>query len=198
MIKDLDGATEAVLAGSPSSGAFLQWLADREAGGDVGALLHGVPDEVGGPSPGFWLPYPAGRQCPHPDADATARHVGPAGVPGVEAIEAVSLQATWVLARQREVATADADARARVVVIGEPVRRTPLWGRLKATLFGDARLAAVAQPVACGAAVLALVRARLEDPAARLVTDPLAPLPHADAHRVRLAAFIETALGDQG
>lgn len=207
LVRAIDGSTEAVLAGSPSSGAFLQWLADRETGGDVGALLelggsepgaagtlpHPAPPDLAGPA--FWLPYPRGRQCPAPDPDAGARLVCESTAPpGLLALEAVSYQAQWIAAVQAGFA---GGAPAEVVVIGEPVRRSATWARTKATLAGcPVRLVTASEPVAAGAALLAAVRSGAASPESRLdslVVEPWVGL--AEEYRVRLGEFVAAATG---
>lgn len=194
LVRVVDGITEAVLAGSPSSGAFLQWMADAETGGDVEQLLSGSAERL--PSPGFWLPYPSGRQSPHPDPAASVRRIGPAGDPGTEALEAVSLQAAWLIGRVQELAGLSVEW---TTIIGEPVRRNPLWGKLKATLAGNAiELVITEQPVASGAALLALVRAEEAPPDSRFPTETVEPLPLVREYRQRLAEFVRAALLTKG
>ncbi len=190
LVRVIDGVTEAVLAGSPSSGAFLGWLADLLTGGDVQALLSDNRGEL--PSPGFWLPYPSGRQSPQPDPAATARHFGPYGAPGIEALEAVCLQSAWLLARVGDLA---GTRLTRMTVIGEPVRRTPLWARLKATLAATpVKTVSAEQPVAVGAALLALTRADAVPHEVTLPSEWVDPLPLVDEYRRRLQEFINAAL----
>ena len=74
----VDGITEAVLAGSPSSARLLQWMADAETGSDVEQLLSGSAEPT---LAGVLAPHPSGRQSPHPDPAASVRRIGPAGDP---------------------------------------------------------------------------------------------------------------------
>lgn len=190
LVRAIDGATEAVLAGTPSSGAFLQWLADLLTEGDVQVLLSDTHGEL--PSPGFWLPYPSGRQAPQPDPSAQAKHFGPFGAPGIEALEAVCLQSAWLLERVGELA---GTPTARMTVIGEPVRRNPLWAQLKATLTATPiRTVSVEQPVAFGAALLAMVRAYAASDDVRLPAEWVGPLPLVTEYRHKLQEFINAAL----
>ena len=203
LVRAIDGATEAVLAGSPSSGAFLQWCADRWAGGDVAGFLAGTAGAARTllARDSFLLPYPAGRQCPAPDAAAHVRRISggafapleaTGGVPyAVAAIEAVCYQAQWMLDRQRELARVPEGARGRLTVLGEPIRANALWQGVKATLAGGrATLVTEEQPVAVGAALLALVRSGAVEDDAAIPSSGLRPIPTlAGAYRGGLDAF---------
>ena len=82
----------------------------------------------------------------------------------------------------------------RTTVIGEPVRRSPLWAQLKATLAGNPiGLVTAEQPVASGAALLALVRADEAASDVRLPSQTVHPLPLVAEYRSRLAEFVECA-----
>ncbi|MDO5287640.1 MAG: FGGY family carbohydrate kinase [Actinomycetia bacterium] len=189
----VDGVTEAVVAGSPSAGAFVQQMAEVYANGDVDQLLAGLP-ESGLASGSGLLPYPRGRQAPDPDPQARVRSWGPGPLPapGTRALEAVCCQAQWLVQRQAEqVSTCD-----DLVVIGEAVRRSPVWQRVKASLADrPARLVTAPEPVACGAALLALVRAGLADPdSTTLPTVGLEPYPGlSQPYRHHLRSFIAAA-----
>lgn len=121
--------------------------------------------------------------------------MGPAGDPGVEALEAVALHAAWLLRRQRELTASGAG---RLTLIGEVLHRTPLWAHLKATLAdGPTVLVEAREPVATGAALLALVRADAAPPDACLPRVGVAPLPAQARYANRLAEFVAAALGCQ-
>lgn len=198
VVRTVDGKTEALLAGTGTAGGFLQWLADRHTEGDVSRLLAGTdPAEVGDEllaGDSWVLPYPAGRQCPEPDPRAGVRVVG--GQPthlGLAALEAVSYQAQWAIDTQSTLA---GRRGVRISLSGRPLHRTPLWARIKATLAdAPATLSTAPEPVATGAALLALHRAGLGDepplPAERIKSlDDL----HG-RYRERLLAFIASARG---
>lgn len=195
LTRAVDGATEVVLGGSPAAGGFLQWVADRHTDGDVAALLaDAMADPAALAGAAFWLPYPRGRQCPHPDPDAVARLVGEPTAPhGLLALEAVCLQARWIT--DAAASHTDRAAGGPAVVIGEAVRRDSTWQAIKATLAGvPTRVVDVAEPVATGAALLALVRTGLVPNEVSLPTTPLTPVPHhAAAYGRRLTEFIDAA-----
>ncbi len=198
VVRAIDGATEALLAGTGSAGGFLQWLADRHAGGDVTALLAGVTASTEAPAGNIlardaWLlPYPAGRQCPHPDPAARVRQIGAPAHLGLTALESLAYQAQWVL----NVQTSLSGTRpARLVLAGNPLRRTPFWATIKATLSAaPATFTTATEPVATGAALLALHRAGISN-SPPLRTHDIGPFDDAirDRYRDRLAAFIASA-----
>ena len=190
VVRTMDGDTEALLAGTGSAGGFLQWLADRHTRGDVSALLADA-DEATLATDSWLLPYPSGRQCPDPDPKARFRTVGDPAHLGLAAIEALGYQAQWVLETQAQLA---GRPLARLTLSGHPLRRTPLWARIKATLADvPTTLTTADEPVATGAALLALQRAGLDDPRP-LAADPVAPLPPEQArYRDRMPAFIASA-----
>ncbi len=193
VVRAVDGVTEALLAGTGTAGGFLQWLADRHVAGDVDRLLAGVADDVATLAGASWLlPYPSGRQCPEPDATARVRLVGPPPAHrGVAALESIGYQAQWVLESQ---ASLSGRPVAQLSLSGRPLHRTRLWARIKATLADvPAVLTTAVEPVATGAALIALQRAGLDDPAplAALQVEPLPGL--RDRYRERLQAFIASA-----
>ncbi|MFT4217042.1 MAG: FGGY family carbohydrate kinase [Micropruina sp.] len=193
VVRTVDGSTEALLAGTGSAGGFLQWLADRHADGEVSDLLAldsaGKDALAGG---GWLLPYPAGRQCPEPDPAIGVRLVGPPPAHlGVAALEAVSYQAQWVLDSQ---AALSRRRTAQLSLSGRPLHRSPLWAGIRATLTDAATtLTTVAEPVASGAALLALHRAGLGDEAP-LLSQQVQPVDGlGDRYRERLRDFIASA-----
>ncbi len=193
VVRAVDGATEAVLAGTGSAGGFLQWLADRHTGGDVPALLAeaaATSDALAGDA---WpLPYPSGRQCPDPDPAARVRLIGSPADPGVAALEALAYQAQWVLDTQTSLSGSHPT---HLTLAGNPLHRAPLWAQIKATLAGvPTTLTAAAEPVAAGAALLALHRAGLSDEPP-LPTRRIDPLEDEIRNRYqdRLSAFIASA-----
>ena len=190
VVRTIDGRTEALLAGTGAAGGFLQQLADDHTDGDVDRLLDGC--DTATPATGSWLlPYPVGRQCPEPDPRARLRTVGSPGHLGLAALESLAYQAQWVLDVQ---ATLAAQPVAAISLTGGPLHRNPLWARIKATQAGvPTHLGGVTEPVAAGAAMLALHRAGLDDPPP-LPNTTIEPLPGLrDAYRNRLAGFIASA-----
>lgn len=193
VVRAIDGVTEALLAGTGSAGGFLQWLADRHAGGDVSQLLAAATETNTGLAGDAWvLPYPSGRQCPDPDPAARVRLVGSPAHLGAATLESLAYQAQWVLDTQ----TALSGRRpTRLTLAGNPLHRTPLWARIKATLADvPTTLTTAAEPVATGAALLALQRAGLGDepPLATRGIDPCNAELRAH-YRDRLASFIASA-----
>ena len=195
VVRAIDGTTEALLAGTGTAGGFLQWLADRHTDGDVARLLGtvGSPTAMNALAEDSWLlPYPAGRQCPEPDPDARVRLIGPPPAQlGVAGLEAVGYQAQWVLDTQSALTGRRPQ---RLSLSGRPLHRTPLWARIKATLAGTpAALTIAPEPVATGAALLALHRAGLggELPLPDERVEPLEGL--RGRYEKRLLAFIASA-----
>lgn len=194
-VRVLDGRTEAALGGMPSAGGFLEWLARDRGFGSLSALLTERSGGVAGA--GFVLPYPTGRQCPEPDPDLRVHWVGPSGDPLAQAVEALALQAAWIVRTQAELGrTGVRDIR----VIGEAVRRVPGWRDAKAAAYlglgAATELVGVAEPVAVGAARLALVRAGLVADAGLASTSAAAPVT-ASMARARLDGFIAAATSHQ-
>lgn len=204
----------ALLAGSSSAGAMVRWWLEHEAGGrqaeDLFAAVAALsddarPDRAAGP---VVLPYVSGRQTPDPDPAARARVVGDRAAHDAVALTAamvdgLALQARWMLDAQLALgAAADPTLRPdRLVVLGGPATRNAAWMRAKAELSPvPVRLVDCAEPVAAGAALLALHRAGLLDPDDPPVLpalpglpggDPLPP-PHPDADAA-LARFTRAA-----
>ncbi|MFV0428285.1 MAG: FGGY family carbohydrate kinase [Arachnia sp.] len=192
LTRAVNGATEAILASSASAGSFLVWVAERE-GCSVADLvnLDTVPEHLAGP--GLWLPYPQGRQSPEPDPRAGARLVGDPGdaPPGLLAVEALSYQAQWMIDVQRDLAGGPAGG---VTVIGQPVAVHPQWRQAKAALAQGSYLLDADEPVATGAALLALARSGAGDPGAVLSSVPLhCAADLAARYRARLPEFIAAA-----
>jgi xylulokinase len=167
MTRTVTGEYGSLLAGSASSGSFVRWFSDTHLGGHDPADL--LPNAVGiEPSGVILLPYLRGRQSPSPDPDARVRVLDAAGRVldpascrserlALAVFEALALQLRWMDAEQRRLA-ADA-ALSTLVVLGGPGAQSPAALAVKATVLG-ARLAVVtvAEPVACGAALLAASR----------------------------------------
>lgn len=159
------GRHRAVLAGSSSAGAAVQWWLSNEARGvSRDDLFAEVPDS--GPTGVLVLPYLQGRQTPAPDPAATLRVVGrtPSHGRGVLAralLEGLCLHTRWMLDEQARLA----GPAATVHLFGGAVAANPAWTRIKAQVLpGGLRVVTAAEPVAVGAAVLAAVRAGRVDP----------------------------------
>jgi sugar (pentulose or hexulose) kinase len=162
------GRHRAILAGQSSAGAAVEWWLANEAGGvhrDV--LFAEVPDD--GPTGVLVLPYLSGRQTPAPDPSARLRVVGrePGHGRGVLAkalLEGLCLHTRWMLTEQARLAGAPAIEPA-VVLFGGAVAGNPAWTRTKAQVLpGRLRVVPAPEPVAVGAALLAMVRAGCADP----------------------------------
>ncbi len=190
VVRAVDGITEGLLAGTGSAGGFLQWLADRHTGGDVSELLTEATETSKALAGDAWLlPYPSGRQCPDPDPAARVRMIGSPAHLGVAVVESLAYQTQWVLDTQ----TALSERRpSQLTLAGNPLHRTPLWARIKATLAGvPTTLTTATEPVATGAALLALHRAGLSDePPLAINNIDLFDDEIRDRYRDRLAAFI--------
>ena len=166
---------------------------DRHTGGDVSGLLTEATETNKALAGDAWLlPYPSGRQCPDPDPASRVRLIGSPAHLGIAAVESLGYQAQWVLDTQ----TALSGRRpSQLTLAGNPLHRTPLWARIKATLAGvPTTLTTATEPVAAGAALLALHRAGLGDepPLATRDIDAFDDELR-DRYRDRLAAFIASA-----
>lgn len=158
----------ALLAGASSAGRFARWWFEQHLRGqDPAAVLH-LLDEAAGPTGLTVLPYLTGRQTPDPDPRVISRvfdeHGDPldaAGLP-VETLvtamfEGLSLHARWMLSAQTAIAGPET---APIRVLGGPGGASRPWMRVKAQVYPTAtRLTTVAEPVACGAALLAAAHA---------------------------------------
>jgi sugar (pentulose or hexulose) kinase len=200
----------ALLAGSASAGAMVRWWLEHEARGrDADDLFAAAAALADGDRPRdvVVLPYVSGRQTPEPDPDARPRVLGRAGQDPVALtaalVEGLALQARWMLDTQLRLAGVEPG---RLVVLGGPAARNPAWMRAKAEA-GPVPVALVdcAEPVAVGAALLALLRAGLLDPddppalplAARLPDGSPLPGVRPDAGAA-LARFVRAATAGPG
>ncbi|QZN87694.1 carbohydrate kinase [Cellulomonas sp. C5510] len=199
----------ALLAGSSSAGAMVRWWLEQEAPGwSADALFAAVAalPEAEHPADVVVLPYVSGRQTPAPDPGArpVVLHRGNHGPVALAAamVDGLALHARWMLEVQAGLA-GDGHRPRQVRVLGGPAGRNTAWMRAKA-LAGPVpvRLVDGAEPVAAGAALLALHRAGLLGGGAA-PTLPLlpglpdgrpvpAPVPAADA---ALDRFVRAALG---
>jgi xylulokinase len=190
VVRTVDGELEALLSASTGGGALITgWLATVAPGepGPLFAAVAALLPDLGGLTV---LPYPAGRQAPQPDADATLRLVDAAGRdvdPGrcraVALARAVlvglALQARWLADEQARLA---GEALAPVTVLGGAGATNEAWLRIKAAVAGaPLDVVTSAEPVAVGAALLAGVRAGLVPdhvalPRRRVPADPVPDL----------------------
>lgn len=163
-VMSVEGRHRAVLAGSHSAGAAVDWWLAHEAGGmDPGVLFDEVLAAGDGPTGVIVLPYLAGRQAPVPDPGARLRVLGrrPSHDPvrlAKALLEGLSLQARWMLAEQARLAGRSAPPT--VYLFGAPVAANPAWVRIKAQVLpGTLRMVGEPEPVAVGAAMIAAARA---------------------------------------
>lgn len=172
----VDGAQEAVLAGSPAAGSLIADWRERSGAPAADALLARRPPV---PTAAVALPYPRGRQAPDPDPRAAYRLLGagPADPdPGVELtgiLRGLAAHGAWM--RAVAAALAGSGEHPELVAVGAPVRGNPRLAGLMASLAAaPLRVLDLRAPVACGAAMLAAERAGLVGRAAVpfLVVEP--------------------------
>ncbi|GIG35872.1 FGGY-family carbohydrate kinase [Cellulomonas pakistanensis] len=200
----------ALLAGSSSAGAMVRWWLEHEAGGrsadDLFAAVAALPRDQRA-ADAVVLPYVSGRQTPDPDPAARARVLGRGAhgtVPLTAAmLDGLALHARWMLDAQLALgAAADPGLRPeRLLVLGGPATRNAAWMRAKSELGPvPLRVVGCAEPVAAGAALIALHRTGLLDPDDPPVLPVLPglpdgaplPAPRADAEDA-LARFVRAA-----
>ncbi|GEL45419.1 hypothetical protein CHO01_05350 [Cellulomonas hominis] len=172
LVRTVEGLP-ALLAGSSGAGAAVRWWLEEEAPGLDPAELFAA---VAALPPAAWprdvvvLPYVQGRQTPEPDPAARARVVGRGAhdvvVLTAALLEGLALQARWMLDVQQALAggvgggVGGAVRARRVVVLGGPAAGNAAWMASKARVTPvPVRLVDAAEPVAAGAALLALARA---------------------------------------
>ncbi|WP_156250500.1 FGGY-family carbohydrate kinase [Pseudactinotalea terrae] len=194
LVRSVGGVHDALLAGTSSAGAMLQhWLSTipEDHREDVLTRAASSLAEAPGPTGAAVEPYLRGRQTPRPDP-----HARPGNPPAHwsweeqarAVVEGICYQARWMIESQ-------GDPR-RVAVIGGG-RLPELWTALKrASLPWPISLVRAGEPVATGAALLALVRSgHLGDPAVAIRTAPTLdvvpqPMPVGDPHGRSYAAFL--------
>lgn len=203
IVRSVDGAQEGLLSASTGAGALVGgWLA-RTAPGDpsprfaeVAELLPDLGDLV-------VLPYPAGRQAPHPDAaaavrlvDADGRDTDPAHCSPVELAQAalvgLALQARWLDDVQRSLTR---EPPQPLVVLGAGVANHAWMGIKAAVSAAPLELVTVGEPVAAGAALAAGVRAGLVPADLTLPKRPGPDVPAPSDLAPRLRAFRVAAVG---
>ncbi len=201
LTRSVTGTHECLLAASSSAGSFLRWWFRTHLGGAEPTRLLAAGDYLDPDPTGLLvLPYLRGRQTPVPDPDATVQLLdvhGAAVAPGTRpqaelvraAFEGLSLQLRWMDDEQRRLAGHPEPGA--IVVLGGNVDRH--WTRIKAAVLpGAVSSVAAREPVAAGAALLALARLH---PRAQFPTLPAVPEPHhgTDRYRAVFDAFVVTA-----
>ena len=173
-VRTVSGRHDALLAGSASAGALVQWLVERTATpvAELFAAARADMDHDPRPTGEVVLPYLSGRQSPAPDR-AARLHI-PEGLAGVRltraVLEALCLQARWMLTEQAVLAgplpagllpARPLPARPLTVLGGPMVAGAP-WADIKVAVTpGALRWVLAEEPVAAGAALLAATRAGL-------------------------------------
>ena len=203
VVRTVGGRHLGLLAGSASAGAMVAWwletYADGRPSAEVFAEIAEIPAE---PTGVLVLPYLSGRQAPAPDAAARAQVIGATDRHGRAQLtrallEGLALQARWMLAEIDRLA--DVGPRQReIAVLGGAVSANPAWMTIKTDVStSPLRLVTTAEPVACGAALLAAERAGLVEDApvlpGRTVT-PSAP----GAYDRMFADFVAAATSTSG
>lgn len=166
----------ALLAGSSSAGAMVEWWLRHEAPGSSAqdVFARAAAGLAGDDERPVVLPYVAGRQTPEPDPAARVRVVGrrPDHSPeslAAALVEGLVLQARWMLDTQLALAAGAGPAPDALVVLGGPAAANPTWMSVKARLSPlPVRVVDCAEPVGAGAALLALDRAGVLRPAPAL------------------------------
>ncbi len=192
--RTVDGSARTILGGSRACGAMLAWWADEHPEDHVWSHLSSATAEPWSTSAMTVLPYPSGRQCPHPRSGARVVLRDASADPADRSravLQALVFQARWM----REVSDAHAGSPASAIaVLGSLARRIPAWVPLTATAALPTRRIIPAEPVAAGAALLAAVRAGEASADLMLPGEDLEPA-HApgldDAYRRFLATACE-------
>lgn len=220
-VRPVAGRHDALLAGTSSAGAMLDWLRGRLGLDTLDEHLAAARlslDEDPEPTGVVVLPYLAGRQTPAPEPGA--RVVVEPHADGVRLVRAVlegiSLQARWMVDAQRDLAGTTAGVGAApggsdptghhpgsgaLAVLGAALA-VPAWAETKRRVMPEPlRWVDHPQPVATGAAVLALVRSgALGDPEEQLFDAPslgatTSTPPDGQPYERMYADFVARALG---
>ena len=192
--RTVDGSARTILGGSRACGAMLAWWADEHPEDHVWSHLSSATAELWSTSAMTVLPYPSGRQCPHPRSGARVVLRDASADPADRSravLQALVFQARWM----REVSDAHAGSPATAIaVLGSLARRIPAWVPLTATAGLPTRRIIPAEPVAAGAALLAAVRAGEASAGLILPGEDVEPAPSPgldDAYRRFLATACE-------
>jgi xylulokinase len=173
--RTVDGTQESLIAGNPMAGGLIDWMfRARFPESDRVAAFAAAEELVLRDAPElFALPYPRGRQAPVPD-QAARFHVydrlgSPASLPGEPAaalaavLSGLVLHLAWMDAAQSEVLGKRRSDP--LPVLGGPGAGNGAWWVLKrAVLDGSLSRVTVSEPVAVGAALLALRTATGQSP----------------------------------
>ncbi|WP_309104251.1 FGGY family carbohydrate kinase [Microbacterium sp.] len=196
--RTVDGSARTILGGSRACGAMLSWWEAEHPGDRAIERLAAMPADRWISSPLVVLPYPAGRQCPRPDAGARVHLNGTADDADTRAravLQSLVAHARWM----RESADTLAGAPStHLTVLGSLAERIPSWAPLIAASGVSASLCSISEPVAAGAALLAGVRAEVipaDIVLPRAAVTPAGDAGFEDIHRRFLAAV--SAEGEQ-
>jgi xylulokinase len=157
----VDGRRRAIVAGSASAGAAVDWwLKHESADAALFALAHDQPS-----TDILIFPYLFGRQAPLPDPSARLRVLGrrhehtPAQL-AQALLEGLSLHTRWMLTEQSRLIGRTPPT---VHLFGGPVATNPAWTHIKARVLPTKlQVITESEPVAIGAAMRACgVRTRL-------------------------------------
>jgi len=195
IVRTVEGDREAILAGSAAAGAAVRWWVEQEYEGSMDALIADLSTDAPR-SQAIVLPYPAGRQSPHPDPAQRLEVLDAAessrAQRTIALFDALSFQARWMLDVQSELAGTRPRA---VTMLGGATASNLNWMTTKSALMPPLRIVDAAEPVAASAALLAAVRAGLADPETSLgATRPDRSRLALESHYRR---FVAAALGER-
>ncbi|MFD0823627.1 FGGY-family carbohydrate kinase, partial [Micromonospora zhanjiangensis] len=137
----IGGRHRAILAGSSSAGAVVDWWLRHEADGTIAAALFDDVLAAGDrPTDLTVLPYLSGRQTPAPDPEARLRVLGRRPSHGRTELaramlEGLCLQTRWMLTEQARLAGRTTPPT--VTLLGGAVAANPAWVRVKAHVLPD-------------------------------------------------------------
>jgi xylulokinase len=189
------GDRECLLAGAAGGTMIARWIAAHPEK-DADVLFRSLESE--GTGDAFVLPYPRGRQSPHPDPTARERLIGSTGTPAAHlraVLVGLCLQLRWMEESQSEIL---GSAPAEIRIVGGAAAHNAAWNRLKSRLLATGLTVATShEPVASGAALLAAVRHGVApaDSAFRSAALASHPSHRADA---LFTAFVDAALSAPG
>jgi xylulokinase len=206
--RSVDGVAQTLLAGMAGSGAVLEWWFDRVLPGvERRRVFAAIDRQASGPGDVLVLPYPTGRQTPAPDPGATLRVLDVSGGEIDAADRApeqltrgllvgLSLQLRWMRDEQNRLA--GGTPASSPVVVGGPGAANRTWLRIKSEVLGTTLATVDAnEPVASGAALLALVRdGRVPATTALRVGEAASPTPPgSDPYAAAYETFVAAATG---
>ncbi|WP_308493053.1 FGGY family carbohydrate kinase [Microbacterium terrisoli] len=187
--RTVDDLHATVMGGNAACGALLVQWPDSPL-----PTLAAQGTDTWSTSPVTVLPYPRGRQCPHPNPNAHLRVLGtPIETGDLERgiLQSLVLHSRWMRTAMQRHTGMDAD---RIVLFGSLTERIPAWAPLTAAAGrAHVRRCTATEPVAAGAALLAAVRAGLA--ADTLVLDTVESTPSAsDGLEAAYDRFLAAAL----